>query len=204
MAEYTTSIPTQEIPYGYCHCGCGKKTSIAKRTDNRFCHVVGEPVFYISGHSGRVDLATRFWSHVCVKDPSSCWVWTGGKNSKGYGMIDFQDRPRLAHRISYELSVGPIPDGYFVCHSCDNPSCVNPAHLFIGTNADNVADCVSKGRTSRGECRPLAKLTKDQVIEIRRKYKTGAFSMPELAAEYSIVTSTVFKIVHRAAWKHVP
>lgn len=86
----------------------------------------------------------RFWSRV-EKTPT-CWLWLGSRDQRGYGTMRFQGRNQRAHRIAYQLAVGPIPEGLLACHHCDNPSCVRPDHIFIGTMADNIRDCVNKGR----------------------------------------------------------
>lgn len=119
-----------------CACGCGSCTRDIGRK-------------WVRGHSPDPTDEQRFWQNV---DKSSvhngCWNWMGHK-CRGYGKIRRGKKMVLSHRFSYELANGPIPDGLFVCHSCDNPSCVNPTHLWVGTAKDNVADMVAKGRASR-------------------------------------------------------
>lgn len=114
----------------------------------------------------------RFCTKYCVA-ASGCWEWTGGFTRGGYGrfrmgsVADGTRGQRRAHRVSWELFHGPIPNGYDVCHACDNPPCVNPDHLFLGTRKDNMVDMRRKGRAAANERHPQAKLTDGQVAEIR-------------------------------------
>jgi hypothetical protein len=147
-------------------------------------------------------------SVIRFSDPAVCWGWSGGIRH-GYGFINLWKDGRKttegAHRVSYRLHIGEVPRGLFVCHSCDNPLCSNPAHLFVGTQADNLADMVTKGRgrpgpPRKGEDCNLAKLTENDVRAIR------ASTMPVFAvvAHYNITPGTVWRIRTRKLWKHIP
>src|SRR5687767_11309763 len=112
----------------------------------------------------------KFWSHVSpIATTTSCALWSGLCNAQGYGKFFYGGKYRLAHRVMYELKRGAIPDGMCVCHSCDTPSCVNPAHLWLGTNAENIADRDRKGRgrQPRGERNGQSKLSAAAVARIR-------------------------------------
>ena len=133
---------------------------------------------------------------------SGCWVWTASLHRVGYGQIRHDERILRAHRVSYELHIGPIPAGMHVLHKCDNRSCVNPDHLFLGTNDDNVADMVTKGRQSKGEKNGKARLTEDNVREIRRRLAAGEKNK-DLSVEFGVSTASISKIAKRKTWGHV-
>lgn len=147
----------------------------------------------------------RFWSKVDTS--GDCWPWRGGRDEDGYGQFSVNGRNVRAHRFSYELVVGPVPDGFQVCHRCDNPPCVRPSDLFLGTNAENLADMASKGRARVGDRRrtgaanPRAKLTEEQVREIRLRYAAGGVSQDALAAGYGVSQVAVSHIVRGLTWK---
>lgn len=139
----------------------------------------------------------------CIEDDNGCWNWTGAiVSSYGYGYIYFIDRPRLAHRVSWIITYGDIPEGLCVCHSCDNTRCCNPEHLFLGTYKDNEEDKKSKGRTMAGERQGSSKLTNEQVLDIREKAESGV-PVAVLAVKYDIATTTVSKIKLRKRWGHI-
>lgn len=124
-------------------------------------------------------------------DPATgCWEWQGCKNRKGYGDFWNPQGERLAHRLSYVLHNGPIPPGLLVCHKCDNPGCVNPKHLFLGTDKVNADDRAAKGRSAKGERNGRAKLTDEQVRQIRASTGTQA----AVAKQFGISNGMVWKI----------
>lgn len=143
----------------------------------------------------------RFWGFV--DKSGDCWLWTGARFDSGYGSFSIKRKGCRAHRVSWELSFGPIPDGKLVLHRCDNPPCVNPSHLFLGTGADNSADMVQKNRHLYGERNHNAKLTEAFVLEIRRDYASGATTFRDLAKHYGVHESIVADAVQGKTWKHV-
>lgn len=149
-------------------------------------------------------LAVRFWRHV--QKTAGCWLWTGCEDGKGYGVIGRGGRGGKqdgAHRVSWELANGPIPPGLIVCHRCDVPMCVNPAHLFLGTHADNGADRDAKGR-HRYALPPretITKLSEGDVLAIRAAAATTSYA--DLAARYGVCRSNISMIVTRRNWRHV-
>lgn len=153
--------------------------------------------------------AEKFWSRVDKSaGPDACWPWTGCRQPRGYGHFYPAFRVNLyAHRVAWELANGaPVPAGMFVMHACDNPACVNPAHLSVGTQSDNMQDCARKGRAHRvslqGEAHPNAKLTEAQVVEIRRRKGAGE-SIAVLAREFSVSEALIYFIANGRAWRHV-
>jgi len=147
----------------------------------------------------RPSLEERFWNKAQKGD--GCWEWQASVTNRGYGRFtDRSHHTSAAHRIAWELTNGPIPDGLFVCHHCDNPKCVNPAHLFLGTNIDNVRDMESKGRKLQGEQLGQARLTSKEVLSIRARLDGGASSR-DVAADFGLGRSTVRHIGARRTWR---
>jgi hypothetical protein len=147
----------------------------------------------------------RFWSKV--DKMNECWQWTASCDPDGYGAFKLNGKKVNAHRVAWELTRGEISDDLWVLHSCDNPGCVNPAHLFLGTRADNMRDAAKKGRLAnrkqvRGSEVGTSKLTEDDVKAIRDYYAAGERLAP-LAGAYQINYYTVSKIVRRVLWKHI-
>lgn len=161
-------------------------------------------------HRKPVSVETRFWNLV-IQNEQGCWGWKGMPDENGYGRIAIGGsvyRQVLAHRLSYTLHYGPIPEGMHVLHRCDNPPCTRPDHLFLGTHADNMADMKIKGRRKGrmiGEKAPKSKLTAEQVMQIRSRYRgrRQSPSMPQLAAEYGVNKSSIGRIIRGENWKHV-
>lgn len=156
----------------------------------------------------------RFWCKVDKKSDDECWNWIAGKSAYGYGQFSIKNKIYGAHRISYIIHNGEIPEddpyhGYCICHKCDNPSCVNPAHLFIGTTKENIQDMVNKGRLrwvipeTKGEKNGQHKLSEEQVREIREKYIPYKYSVYKLAKEYNVSKSTIGYVVTYKRWQHL-
>lgn len=191
-------------PYGYCQCGCGQKTRIADKTELKKGVAKGQPFRYLPQHHVPYQtVEDGFWKYVSPGETDECWEWQGPiVGGRGYGKFQSSGETLSAHRVSYELHHGPISDGMCVCHTCDNPSCVNPHHLFVGTPADNMADKVRKGRHRRGEETRSAKLTRKDVIKIRSLASAG-LSNSEIARRFPVSRRNIRFIVERKTWRHV-
>jgi hypothetical protein len=131
---------------------------------------------------------------------SPCWIWNGTiQKGKGYGQFHYKGHTVLAHRFSYELNIGHVPNGSLVCHKCDVRKCVNPNHFFLGSNLDNQLDSISKGRNARGERTGTSKLTEKDVVAIRLDSRIQR----EVAADYGVSRELIGCIKRRQAWRHV-
>ncbi len=226
-----------------CECGCGLPTSIAEYTNPKRSDIKGQPRRFRRGHYQRVyvspnlgrkerDMAERFWEKV--DKSGECWLWTSTCYPNGRGQFKVHGKTLKAYRVAYELAYGPIPEGLMVCHKCDNPTCVRPEHLFLGTCGDNLRDASAKGRTAsgdrngqikhpesrlrgenhpwrlhpelldkrRGELGPNAKLTEEQVLDIRRRYTDGE-SQKALAVKYGVRPGCIWAIVTGKTWTHL-
>lgn len=216
-----------------CECGCGEPAPIAKQTDSRLGYVRGGPKRFLPGHQSRNNFPSpeeRFWSHV--QKTESCWRWTGTR-VKGYGVIYANGKLVRAHRFSYTLNAGAVPEKLWILHHCDNPLCVRPDHLYAGTHAQNVQDAIARDRLPKGErngsrlhperrprgdkhwthnvdVMPTAgengwnsKLTDDDVRMIRSLYASGRHSQSQLGVLFGTTQTNIGRIVRRLAWKHV-
>lgn len=186
-AEFIDSVLTKAgIPYGECHCGCGRKTTIAERTNLERFRVAGEPIRFIKGHSRVKGSGPEY----LVNPESGCWDWQRKCGRDGYGHAWCGERKQSmkAHRLYYERHVGPIPEGLHIDHKCQNVRCVNPEHLEPVTALENL-------RRSRH-----AKLSMDDARAIRLSPKTGV----ELAAEYGVGKSVISAIRRNRTWKEDP
>jgi len=155
---------------------------------------------------GSCDQTERFWSSVDKsRGPKECWIWNGYIGTRGYGRTTFRGKYQQAHRVAWQIDFGPIPEGKHVLHRCDNKKCVNPMHLWIGSHKDNMEDKVAKGRQSftKGENGGNAKLSDEDVKDIRLWFTEGV-SQREIAKRKSVGPTTIFNIVHRRTWKHIP
>ena len=152
----------------------------------------------------RKTMVEIFKEKVIEKGTDECWEWEGSRLPSGYGTVgNVGGKSTYAHRMAYEVYVGVIPDGYCVCHHCDNPSCVNPKHLFVGTNKDNAHDCAMKGRhkyiSHPGTDNGRAKLSVGDVLAIRES--TG--TLKELAEKYGVTSENIHHIRKGNTWKCV-
>jgi hypothetical protein len=195
-----TTIPRKRLPY---------KTApirICPICETSFRRTHSRPGIYCSQEcyqgSRKRQLSERFWEKVLKTD--SCWLWIAGHNSAGYGWFNIAGKCNLAHRAAWELSVGSIPEGLDVLHRCDIPACVNPDHLFLGTQLENIADMRQKGRgrAGVGERHRSAKYTEAFIRLVRQLHANGA-STKQLAGQFGVNPSTMYDILVCKTWKHI-
>lgn len=181
----------KSIKPGFCQCGCGTPIRTEGRRIPRWV--------YTHNLRPTKTLEERFFAKV--DKSGDCWLWIGSLNPTGYGHASRGGRVLGAHRLSYEIAHGPIPQGMSVLHRCDVRNCVNPAHLFLGTQAENVADMMRKGRKvpPRGERQHMARLTAEKVLAIRAAKGT----YEEIARMFGVAKPTVGNVIRRETWKHV-
>lgn len=152
----------------------------------------------------------RFWEKVDKNGPipkhqpdlGQCWIWAGSKREHGHGRFDVPGVGSSAHRFSYHIHNGPIPEGRGVLHKCDNGSCVNPSHLFTGTQKDNMEDAANKNRVEYGEKHYRSVLTDGDIRKIRQLYSEG-IRIKEIAEMFPVNRGCISKIVHRLRWSHI-
>ncbi len=164
------------------------------------------------------DVLRRFHTKFERGSPTECWEWAGGYFNSGYGVFSYLGKNRCAHRVAYFFHYGVDPADKYVCHKCDNTKCVNPHHLFLGTPADNWNDARKKGRIpignnhyarrnperiARGTRNGHAKLTEQDVINIRKESVTTGISAPKLAEKYGVSSTTIYYIVKFKNWQHI-
>ena len=162
----------------------------------------------------------RFFAKIKVKDSTGCHEWQAFRDKFGYGQFALKGKIFAAHRVSYFLSTGEDLKDMCALHRCDNPSCVNKAHLFPSTYADNARDCASKGRSNkprgdmhfarvrperlaRGEDNGSSKLNESRVLAIRSKYAQGSVTLRQLAGEFGVAFASIGRVINRKSWGHV-
>lgn len=188
--QFNSSVPP--VPYGYCHCGCGRKTTIATHTNPARGSRKGQPTKYLRGHGRRIVHPHNFERYCSIEDrghDTPCWIWQGFKDSRaGYAVIGINGRPRKVHQISYKRFHGEVPAGKEIDHVCGNRACVNPDHLEAVSHTENCR----RGRK--------AVLIMEQAEEIRRLKREHGLKHTEIAEMFDVSATCIWNIVHGNRW----
>lgn len=186
-----------------CVCECGKKAIVYGQTirkeKSKSCGCLKSEQQSLRMKEMRLQqsgcLQDRFFARF-VKLENGCWQWRAHTDLNGYGYLPGDLKHTRAHRFSYEFHIGKIPEAMLICHKCDNPGCVNPDHLFVGTSKDNAQDALQKGRAYVGEKNGMSKLTKENIKEILSSELNGV----QLAQKFEVTRSTINRVRRREAW----
>lgn len=184
--------------------GCEKRARCQELCDMHYTRMRrhGEPTKLLNADRN-LDVAQRLEHAGWTVTSAGCWEFSGSKRH-GYGQIALRGRrSEVASRAAYMAWVGAIGEGLYVCHRCDNPACINPQHLFLGTHDENMEDCKSKERHQHGERQWMAILTEADCQSIRELYHSGAHTQRQLGRQYGVAQSTISAVVRRVNWKHV-
>lgn len=188
------SQPSRQVVCEYCQKVFTVWANLLRRGRGRFCSKSCKSRSWHTTHN-----VTRFWAKVLKTE--SCWLWTGSCRREGHGR--FGGTP--THRYSWELANGSIPDGLLVLHNCpggDNPACVNPSHLYLGSAQDNINDREARGKTTRGEGNPHSRFTVENIMEIRARRQAGE-SLGSIGRSLNASRHTIWGIVNNRSWRHV-
>lgn len=199
ISHHSEKINDKMVYFCECICRCGNKRTVEssklRNGKTKSCGCI---------QSSHVKREQIFSKNYTIKD-NGCWEWKGFRDKNGYGELGraIKGIERKAHRFSYAKFKGKIPKDLCVCHSCDNPGCVNPDHLFVGTNKENHQDKVEKSRHVKGEECHKSKLNEEQVKSILSLYKSGRYTQRQLASIYTVNQYAIWAIVNRKSWKHI-
>lgn len=179
------------------------KCSAPRWAKARFCSRDCQIATTGVGRRKYASAADAVQSNISPEPNTGCWLWAGPfMKETGYGRVGFDNREILAHRLSFEVHVGPVSADLMVCHTCDVPLCVNPQHLFLGTCKDNMMDAASKQRTTLGERNAMARLSADEVVQIRAARSAGR-SLRDIGDEFNVSEANVRAIAKRETWRHI-
>lgn len=191
MKEESVKVMLEERICKHCYKTFMFRSNRSKRAKGLFCS--------IDCANYRGTLQERFDKYIGLKQQNGCILWNGFLDNKGYACLG----NIKAYRLSYELFRGAFNKSLFVCHKCDNPQCINPNHLFLGTHQENMDDMKIKGRGHLGEKHGMAKLTNEEVLEMRKMFECGNISMRKLGRLFGVAYATARNIIKRKYWKHI-